>query len=147
MKNNLKNHIVTRKLNLSICYLLPLFLLVSPNSGWNQSKADIIFGKIKTVIKTNQTCIKMLPTIFLNKREAILDLNNYQIPLKEVAVVFFYNSDAPECGTSWVKFDCIEGNCITSPERNLSGVCISLKSKPKCYELINLFGELQDALK
>lgn len=130
-----------------IIVLLPFFLLMAPNQVRSQNKVDVTFGKIKTAIKTNLTCAERYPTMFLNKREAILDFNNDQIPLRKVAVVFFENSDVPKCGTSWVKFDCLDGNCITSSDGNKSAIGIPLKSKTKCYELINLFADLQDALK
>jgi len=113
----------------------------------SQNKADAIFGKIKTAIKLNQTCAQRHPTIYLNKREAILDFADNQIPLKQVSVVYFINNDAPQCGSTWIKFDCLDGNCITTPEGVNSAWGIPLKDKSKCYDLINLFADLQEALK
>ncbi|MBK6996617.1 MAG: hypothetical protein IPH31_17420 [Lewinellaceae bacterium] len=117
-----------------------------PVSMHSQSKADLAFSKLKTLLRQKVDCNESTYDAFLNKSESMVDIEDRQIPIKEVKILYFYNTDSPTC-PHFIKFDCENGHCIVEGVKKYSAFGISLKSKSSCYEFINAFAELKGALR
>lgn len=81
------------------------------------------------------------PSVFYNKAENIIDIDNYQVPVDDVKTTYFLTDTKDHC----VSFDCKHGHCITSTEDGkLEGFAIPFLSKQNCYDFIELINQLKN---
>lgn len=124
---------------------LILFQFWLPQTANSQSRADLAFSKLKTILGQKVSCNLKTYEAYLNKSEAVIDISDSQIPIREVKVYYFYNHELPSC-PHFVKFDCEEGNCIVQNSKRLSAVGFPMRTKNICYDFINIFSDLKKAL-
>ena len=126
--------------------IILLFISIQSYSQTNEIK---IFNNLKTVFKKSISCTSSTKksSIFLNRDQKQLDIDNYLIPLLNVTIEYSYSKLDPKC-LHYVKFECIGENCINIVDLNetADAVAFPFGSKNDCYEFIAILSDLKTSL-
>jgi hypothetical protein len=111
-----------------------------------QSKNSELIAKIALNFKNYSPKGKTID-IFLNSKERILDISNYQIPLNEIKIK--YKSDPKTIDgveiEGYVVFECNK-NCILFKNDYFLSIGYPFKNKKGAYETIEIINELLNEL-
>ena len=81
-------------------------------------------------------------TVYYNKVENIIDIDNCRIPLLDVKISYYYYKDTDN---HCVSFDCKNKvKCIIAPEEEeVLATMLPFKTKKNCYDFIELVNQLK----
>lgn len=128
--------------------LLSIFFIIVTLNSFSQSNETKAYNKVKSIYKTK--CLPCIAgsevcSIYFNKSEKGIDIYDRLIPLNKVKITYLNSSLSPKA-KHFVKFDCIDGNCIFNSKDNqeISSFSIPFASKQNCYEFIEAIAELKE---
>ncbi len=121
--------------------LLSVFIFFSQFSN-SQSKTSKLISEINQNFNTFSVKEKQVQ-IFLNRKEWILDINDYQIPLNEVKIKY-YSDPRTVNGLKregLLVFEC-NSDCIGYKDSYVLSIGFAFKNKKSAYETIDLINNL-----
>ena len=129
--------------------LITLALIILSLNTFSQSNETTAFNKIKLLFNKSISCITKSSqcSIFYNSDQKQFDIDNTLIFLSKIKIEYNYNEAIPN-RFHYVKFECLEGNCIISStdKELIHSTAISFSSKKECYDFIEAVSELKKIL-
>lgn len=135
-----------------------IFLLISSNLGYAQTKDEIAFQKVKVFLLTHEAILPHtdtvndhvnIDTLYYNKFEHTLESNGAIIPFLRLTVEYVLGVSGHfvlfKCpfsqGVQCIHKEDAKGNPIT-----ISAIEFPFKTKEDCYTFINLLADFKSAI-
>jgi hypothetical protein len=126
--------------------ILIFVLIISSLKSFAQTNEATAFTKVKLLFNKAISCIPKTTqcSIFYNSDQRQFDIDNTLIFLLQVKLQYEYNEAIPN-RFHYVKFECLEGNCIisSSDKRLIHSTAMPFVSKKDCYSFIEAVSDLK----
>lgn len=134
-------------------FILSVILSITSLMVVSQNKTDQSLAKLNKIYKSGRLLFTpiVIPEIFLNNYDKILDIGTSLIPIDDVKIDYRYMSKPGKSSNlkyHVVFFSCTDGNCIEMLDVGIvSGSGEYFKTKKDCYDFINAYNEIKSLLR